>query len=117
MEGEIQIMELQSLIHGAISILLTSTIVYYLFRTVRNIKGSEQTALSHFFLIDESAESFKKLFYSSGIYAIVSLLVAARIIPDGAVYDAATVVLFIGMLYFARAAFIVTSGPSKEDNE
>ena len=108
-------MEIQSLVHGVISILLTSTIVYYLIRTVRNIKGSEQTALSHFFLIDESAESFKKLFYSSGVYAIISLLVAARIIPDGVIYDAAVTVLFIGMLYFARTAYIVTSGPSKEE--
>jgi len=115
MEGEIQMIEIQSLIHGTVSIILTLMVVYYLVRTVKTIKGREQTALSHFFLIDEAAESFKVLFYSSGIYAAVSVLVALQIIPDGAVYDAAVTLLFIGMLYFSRAAYLVTSGPEKEE--
>lgn len=115
MEGEIQIMEIQSFIHGSVSLLLTAAITYYLFRTVRNIKGSEQTALSHFFLIEESAKSFKYLFHASGAYALVSLSVASGLVPDGIIYDAAVVLLFIGMLYFARTAYIVTSGPNKEE--
>lgn len=115
MEGEIQIMEIQSLIHGSISLLLTAAIVYYLFKTIRNIKGSEQTALSHFFLIDEAANSFKYLFQSAAVYALVSLSVSLKIVPDGIIYDAAVVLLFLGMLYFARTAYQVTAGPSKEE--
>lgn len=111
------VVELQSLIHGSVSILLTALIIYYMFRTIRNVKGTEQTALSHFFLRDDSSEAFKKLFYSSGIYAVVSMMVATNLIPDGAVYDAAVTVLFIGMLYFARATYLVTEGPSKDEED
>lgn len=107
-------MEIQSLIHGSVSILLTGLIIYYMYKTVRNVKGTEQTALSHFFLMEESSEAFKKLFYSSGVYAVISMLVATEIIPDGATYDAAVTVLFLGMLYFSRATYLVTSGPSEE---
>lgn len=107
--------EVQGLIHGSISILLTALIVYYMFRTVRNVKGTEQTALSHFFLMDEASEAFKKLFYGSGIYAVISLLVATKMIPDGATYDAAVTLLFLGMLYFARATYLVTSGPTEDE--
>lgn len=110
-------MEIQSLIHGSVSLVLTAIITYYLFKTVRNIKGSEQTALSHFFLIDEAAKSFKYLFHSAGAYALVSISVASGLVPDGIIYDAAVVLLFIGMLYFARTAYQVTAGPSKEKEE
>lgn len=108
-------MDIQSLVHGSISIVLTAAIVYYLYRTIQNIKGSEKTAISHFFLMEEAAKSFKYLFQAAGIYALVALSVASGIVPDGIIYDAAVVLLFLGMLYFSRAAYQVTSGPSKED--